>query len=465
MAIHGKKKHTTKPVTKHDPELSNFIKENIINKKPEFPEYDNATPESTLSDLMEESKKVSEQSDGIYLDGKKLRINNRNPKVNFNADKKTSTIKIDNSSKPYCSFRNEDLHEADRYIKEKTEENKQKFSKWYVSNNDVSVMPGPLPRPDDETIKYIINRSKEIEEEENRKNRSHIDESVPIFPDDETVQYVLDALDIKKVNATDNTISECLDKIYVEIKSLRHNIVITSQEKYNEQTDFLIRKLLTIAPYVDIFRFIEHVYIINGYARSGKDTFVEMAGEIFDFLKASQSTTKSISSVQGIKDISTTYFGYDDNYKTDKDRKFLSDFKSLTTDYCDYCLKYVLREIVMADISGYSYVFIHIREPEEIDKALVKIDELIFPHFSLKITEYEDDFDKLMKAKKFYAPKTIFIKRNTEHKVTNNTSDTNVENFDYDFVIDNNGTLEYLRVLAKNFAITEYAEDESKWVE
>ena len=46
--------------------------------------------------------------------------------------------------------------------------------------------------------------------------------------------------------------------------------------------------------------------------------------------------------------------------------------------------------------------------------------------------------------------KTLFIKRDSIDKITSNYSDASVENYNYDYVI-NNTTLEDLDTQAKNF--------------
>jgi transcriptional regulator of NAD metabolism len=64
-------------------------------------------------------------------------------------------------------------------------------------------------------------------------------------------------------------------------------------------------------------------------------------------------------------------------------------------------------------------LFLHIREPEEIEKAVKKFEE--------------------------YNAKTILVKRDSVKHITSNMADENVFNYDYDIVINNNGSLEDLR--------------------
>lgn len=55
--------------------------------------------------------------------------------------------------------------------------------------------------------------------------------------------------------------------------------------------------------------------------------------------------------------------------------------------------------------------------------------------------------------KKIFGFETIFIKNDRVPKVTSNSSDANVENMKYDYIIENNGTLEELEQKAKDFVL------------
>ena len=51
---------------------------------------------------------------------------------------------------------------------------------------------------------------------------------------------------------------------------------------------------------------------------------------------------------------------------------------------------------------------------------------------------------------------TVFITNSrVSGKVTNNESDTNVENYKYDWIVDNYGTLEEFKMCAEMFAKTQ----------
>ena len=73
---------------------------------------------------------------------------------------------------------------------------------------------------------------------------------------------------------------------------------------------------------------------------------------------------------------------------------------------------------------------------KEIDKF--KKGELDADIFVVDVREPEE-IDRLVKATKAF---TIFIENNRVPSITSNPADANVENYKYDFVIQNNGTLE-----------------------
>ena len=103
----------------------------------------------------------------------------------------------------------------------------------------------------------------------------------------------------------------------------------------------------------------KQIIIIDGTGGSGKDTFVEFCskyGSIMNF-----------SSIDKVKEIATL-IGWDGK-KTEKDRRFLSDLKKLTTDYNDFSFNSIKEAVSKFEISDSDILFIHIREPEEIERA------------------------------------------------------------------------------------------------
>lgn len=158
----------------------------------------------------------------------------------------------------------------------------------------------------------------------------------------------------------------------------------------------------------------KHVFITNGMARCGKDTFAMFLSEMIPTLK--------YSSIEKVKDIARQC-GWDGG-KAEIDRKFLSDLKALTNEYSDMAFNDVSDRvnIFMSDDNFHQVMLIDIREPEEIEKAKI-----------------------------IFGAKTILIKNDRVKQINSNMSDANVYNYDYDFVIENNGTLEDFRENIKQF--------------
>lgn len=161
----------------------------------------------------------------------------------------------------------------------------------------------------------------------------------------------------------------------------------------------------------------KRIFIINGIPTSGKDTFVELVSNIIP--------TMNVSSVDKIKEITKEIeeeAGLNELPKTEEKRKFLSDLKALTASYCDMPFQSMKQKVKMFNHSENLCLFLHIREPEEIKRAV----------------------------KEFNA-KTILVVRNSVKQITSNTSDANVYNYNYDYTITNNGTIEALNQIAEYF--------------
>lgn len=165
----------------------------------------------------------------------------------------------------------------------------------------------------------------------------------------------------------------------------------------------------------------KQIFIINGSGGVGKDTFVKFVTiELNDILKKFH-TVINFSSVDKVKEIARE-IGWDGK-KSEKDRKFLSDLKSLTSEYCDMpfqSIKNKIKEFVESDEG--QVLFLHIREPKEIKRV---VDE--------------------------FGAKSILIVRDSVTHITSNVSDKNVFDYHYDFVIENNGTIEDLQGKVKQF--------------
>jgi len=165
----------------------------------------------------------------------------------------------------------------------------------------------------------------------------------------------------------------------------------------------------------------KRVFIINGSGGVGKDTFVELVSTELNNKLKKFHTVVNFSSVDKVKEIAKK-IGWNGK-KTERDRKFLSDLKLLTSEYCDMSFKSVKNKVnEFFEDKESRFLFLHIREPKEIQRA----------------------------AKEFNA-KTILIVRDAIKHITSNMADENVFNYEYDYIIENNGTKEELNNKAKDF--------------
>lgn len=155
------------------------------------------------------------------------------------------------------------------------------------------------------------------------------------------------------------------------------------------------------------------VIVINGTGGSGKDTFVEFCSKFTKLI--------NISSVDKVKEAAKILVGWNGE-KDEKSRKLLVDLKHLSIEYNDAPTEYVKKQYESFKEDDSEYLFIHIREIDEIEKI-----------------------------KKLLNAKTLLIKNPRVALITSNNSDGNVYNYNYDFVIENDGTLEELKQKAKEF--------------
>ena len=162
------------------------------------------------------------------------------------------------------------------------------------------------------------------------------------------------------------------------------------------------------------------VVIINGKGGCGKDTFVTMCRDVLGITKI-----LNISTVDYVKEVAK-HCGWDGT-KTPENRKFLSDLKDLLTEWDDIPFKKVCQDVkawqdvwIASGEYNKAVVFIHCREPKEIDK-LVK--------------EFEQ-----------YDATTLLIRRTAAESVEQiNHADNQVLDYAYDYTIYNDSTLSWLR--------------------
>ena len=160
------------------------------------------------------------------------------------------------------------------------------------------------------------------------------------------------------------------------------------------------------------------VFIINGSGGVGKDTFVDYVSNL--------KKIRNASSINKIKDVANL-LGWD-GVKDEKGRKFLSDLKKLAVDTMDFSYKWnkqIIEEFFeeFSEDDIHEYLFLHIRETEEIKRLLLLKDEL-GPIYS------------------------VLVENDNVEKIITNESDANVDNMIYDYVIKNNYSLEILSELS-----------------
>lgn len=156
------------------------------------------------------------------------------------------------------------------------------------------------------------------------------------------------------------------------------------------------------------------IIIINGAGGVGKDTLCEAA--------ANKYLTMNVSSIDPIKE-SARLLGWDDS-KDLASRKFLSDLKSLSVNYNDWPTKYLIKKHKEFESGFFDILFVHIREGKEIDHFKNMIDNKAI---------------------------TLLIRRSSTERVYGNTSDDDVENYNYDYIYNNDLPLEETKVAFVNF--------------
>jgi HD superfamily phosphohydrolase len=157
------------------------------------------------------------------------------------------------------------------------------------------------------------------------------------------------------------------------------------------------------------------IYILNGSGTVGK-------GELANFISKYISTYK-YSSIDLVKDM-LEFAGIPKEPKTEEKRLLYSDTKDRLTKYDDIPFKDITS--IVTDFKNNKIeaevLLIDIREPEEIARAV-----------------------------ETFGAETILVRNPNAIKINSNHADRDVENYEYDYIIENNGTLEQLERVAKIF--------------
>lgn len=162
-------------------------------------------------------------------------------------------------------------------------------------------------------------------------------------------------------------------------------------------------------------------FIIGGFPQSGKSLFVEQCRQLLGY-----EWSMDLSTIDLVKQLAIEA-GWDGS-KTPENRKFLSDLKQLLIKWRDVPYYHVIKraesqysEMQSLGIKKDLFVFVQCREPTEIQK------------FVDRNNAY-----------------TIFIQRK-EHEAPTNKSDIETTEYDYKYIIQNEGTIEDLKSAAKTF--------------
>lgn len=162
------------------------------------------------------------------------------------------------------------------------------------------------------------------------------------------------------------------------------------------------------------------IFIVNGTGGSGKTTFEKMVENI-----AGQKgyDIRIISTIDYVKGMAR-HFGWDGG-KTLNDRRFLSDLKDALTRWKDVPYQNIKETLEAFNFIGkIDAVFIDCREPEEIKR-------------------FVNDYNAI----------TILVQRGSAI-IYGNHADDNVNNYQYDIVIDNSRGLDELNQEAQLFVET-----------
>lgn len=152
------------------------------------------------------------------------------------------------------------------------------------------------------------------------------------------------------------------------------------------------------------------VIVINGSGGVGKSTFIRLCRN-FDRRVIELSMVDTVKAV-------AKYAGWDGT-KDDNGRRFLSDLKDAMDRYGDLPMTHTIGRI---RANPGKIVFVNAREPKDISRLVSE-----------------------------FGAKTLLITRDCVLPVTSNHADAGVNDYDYDCVINNNGSLGDLTQAAKKF--------------
>jgi hypothetical protein len=176
---------------------------------------------------------------------------------------------------------------------------------------------------------------------------------------------------------------------------------------------------------------LQRVVVLNGVAKSGKDTFVKMVESVAMRDPNHKVVVGLTSTIDPIKNVMAKEFGWTGG-KTEKDRLFMHNLKMLTTEYCDLSFSHTKHKIdaffevwtEWGDMDG-AIMFVMAREPKD-------------------IARYADHYGSRAVTALMRMPLA-------EASIPDNEGDQGVFDYSYDYFIENIKDLKYLQVVAENF--------------
>ena len=161
---------------------------------------------------------------------------------------------------------------------------------------------------------------------------------------------------------------------------------------------------------------MKKVFILNGTGTSGKGAFVDYINRYIPAYKYS---------IVDLPKQAAKVLGWDGG-KTEKDRKFLSDIMDLATEYNDAPFRDVFSLVTdfknNKEFADVEVLIVDMRDPKDIDRAV-----------------------------ETFGAETILIRNPNVKKIESNHADRDVENYTYDCIIENDGTIDQLDKVAKLF--------------
>ncbi len=162
---------------------------------------------------------------------------------------------------------------------------------------------------------------------------------------------------------------------------------------------------------------MKHIIIVNGSGGVGKDTFV-------DALEKCGADVTHMSIVGQIKKVAS-FLGWDGS-KGEKDRKFLSDLLDLSDWYNDRPYTYFERNarefLGSIDTGKPQLLCVDMRQKKHISRAV-----------------------------KEFGAKTVLVTRSSVPHITSNHADSEVFDMEYDYLIENEGSISDLKRQAAKF--------------